>query len=169
MSVRGVPLMTPASEVLVGAVIAVGLVGILVPAVPGALLVLVAILVWASEVATLTSWLLFGAAAACIAVSQIVKFTLPGRRMVDAGVPRASLLVGALAGIVGFFVIPVAGLVLGFVLGVYAAERRRLGSRQSAGASTRTALGAVGLSILIELGGALLAAAVWLAGVLFLA
>lgn len=77
------------------------------------------------------------------------------------------MLAGALLGIVGFFVIPVAGLVIGFVAGVYAAERRRLGSRRSARSSTRSALRAVGLSILIELGGALLAAGVWLIGVLF--
>ena len=159
--------MPPAAEALIGAVILVGLVGILVPAVPGALVVLAAILVWASEVATSTSWVILGIAAVCITVSQIIKFTIPGRRMVGAGVPRSSLLAGALLGIVGFFVIPVAGLVIGFVGGVYAAERRRLGSRRSAWASTRSALRAVGLSILIELGGALLAAAVWLIGVLF--
>ncbi len=160
--------MPPAGEVLVGALIVVGLFGILIPAVPGALLVLAAIFVWASEVASATSWWVFGVAAGCIAVSQIIKFTIPGRRLVDAGVPRWSLLAGALLGIVGFFVIPVAGLIVGFVLGVYAAERRRLGSRQSARSATRAAVRAVGLSILIELGGALLAATAWLVGVLFL-
>ena len=159
--------MTPSAEVLVGLVIAIGLIGILLPAVPGALLVLAAILVWASEVATSTSWLIFGVATVCIAVSQVIKFTVPGRRMVDAGVPRRSLVAGALAGIVGFFVIPVAGLVIGFVVAVYAAERHRLGSRPAAWSSTRTALRAVGLSLLIELGGALVAATAWLLGVLF--
>lgn len=161
--------MPPLGEALIGAVIAVGLIGILVPAVPGALLVLAAILVWASEVATSTSWVILAVAAACITVSQVAKFTIPGRQMVGAGVPRSSLLAGALLGIVGFFVIPVAGLVIGFVAGVYAAERRRLGSRGSARSSTRSALRAVGLSMLIELGGALLAAGVWLIGVLFVA
>jgi uncharacterized protein len=158
---------TPSAEVLVGLVIAIGLIGILLPAVPGALLVLAAILVWASEVATSTSWLIFAVATASIAVSQVVKFTVPGRRMVDAGVPRSSLVAGALAGIVGFFVIPVAGLVIGFVVAVYAAERHRLGSRPAAWSSTRTAVRAVGLSLLIELGGALVAATAWLLGVLF--
>lgn len=160
--------MPTAAEVLIGALIAVGLAGILVPAVPGALLVLGAILLWASEVASAMGWWVFGVAAACIVVSQVIKFTIPGRHMVDAGVPRSSLFAGALLGIVGFFVIPVAGLVVGFVLGVYAAERRRLGSRRSARSATRAAIRAVGLSILIELGGALLAATAWLFGVLFL-
>ncbi len=66
---------------------------------------------------------------------------------------------------VGFFVIPVVGLFLGFVVGVYGAEEERLGP-QAAWPSTKLAVRAVGLSILIELAGALLAAATWLAAVL---
>lgn len=159
--------MTTAGLVLVAALILVGLVGILVPAVPGALVVVAAILIWASEEATASSWAIFAIAAAVVAISQIAKYTLPGRRMIDAGVPRSSLLAGATLGIVGFFVIPVIGLFLGFVLGVYAAERRRLNDGRLAASATRSALRAVGLSVLIELGGALTAAATWLFGVLF--
>jgi hypothetical protein len=50
------------------------------------------------------------------------------------------------------------------VLGVYAAEHRRVGARL-AWPSTRAALRAAGLSILIELLAGLLAAGVWVAGV----
>ena len=38
-------------------------------------------------------------------------------------------MIGGACGVVGFFVVPVVGLFLGFVLGVYVAERRRLGRR----------------------------------------
>jgi hypothetical protein len=76
-----------------------------------------------------------------------------------------TLAAGAALGIVGFFVIPVVGLVIGFVAGVYAAERHRLGAHPPAAASTAVAVRAVGLSIVIELVGALLAAAVWFVGV----
>lgn len=65
---------------------------------------------------------------------------------------------------VGFFVVPVVGLFLGFVVGVYAAEHRRLGARL-AWPSTRAALGAVGLALLIELAAAVVAASVWSVGV----
>jgi hypothetical protein len=67
-------------------------------------------------------------------------------------------------GVVGFFVIPVIGLVVGFVLGVYLAELRRVGVNQ-AWPATVHALKAVGLSILIELLATLCAAAAWVAGV----
>lgn len=150
---------------LVAVAIAIGVVGVLVPVVPGALLVVAAVLVWALEVGTTTAWIAFGLAAGLVAASQVAKYVVPGKRMRSGGVPRSSLLTGAVLGIVGFFVIPVIGLFIGFVLGVYAAERRRLSDRASARTSTRAALRAVGLSMLIELVGVLLAAAVWIAAV----
>jgi hypothetical protein len=92
-----------------------------------------------------------------------VKYALPGRGLRTAGVPSRTLIAGGLLGIVGFFVIPVVGLVVGFVLGVYLSELQRVGL-DSAWASTRAALKAAGLSLLIELGAGLLAAATWLVG-----
>lgn len=149
-----------------GVAIAAGLVGIAVPLIPGAWLVLAAVLAWALELQSGLGWAVLAIAATAIAVTQVVRFTTPERRMRAAGVPRRSLVYGGLLGIVGFFVIPVAGLVIGFVLGIYLAERRRLGSRSSARASTGAAVRAVGLSILIELAGGLIAASAWLVAAL---
>lgn len=159
--------MTTAGTVLIGIVIAVGMVGIAMPAVPGVWLVLGAVLLWTAEVGTAFSWTVFGVAAAAVAVSQVAKYTVPSRRLVSAGVPRSSMLAGAALAVAGFFVVPVVGLFLGFVLGVYLAERRRLGDRRSAAAATRSALRAVCLSVGIELCGAVTAAVAWLVGVLF--
>jgi hypothetical protein len=72
---------------------------------------------------------------------------------------------GGVLGIIGFFVVPVIGLFLGFVLGVYVAERQRVGS-ELAWPTTRAALKAVGVSILIELAAGLLATTAWVVGVL---
>ena len=66
--------------------------------------------------------------------------------------------------IVGFFVIPVIGMFIGFVVGVYAAERARVGAA-GAWPSTKAALRAVGVSILVELVAAFLAVATWVVGV----
>lgn len=158
--------MTSTELFVVGLVILVGLVGIVLPVLPGAVLVLGAILYWAIAVHTATAWTAFALAALVILVSQVAKYVLPGRRLAASGVPRSALVVGALAGIVGFFVVPVVGLFLGFVLGVYAAEYRRLGSHASAWPSTKVALRAVGLSFAIEMLGALIAAGGWLITVL---
>jgi len=153
-------------EVLVGLAIAVGLLGVLVPVLPGPVLVLGAIAVWAFVEGSTVGWLTLAAAAVFVLASQVVKYAVPGRRLVDAGVPSSTLLTGAALGFVGFFVVPVVGLFLGFVLGVYAAEYRRLGDRAAAWPSTKHALKAAGLSVLIELAGVLLAALTWLGVVL---
>ena len=94
----------------------------------------------------------------------MAKYLLPGRRLREAGVPYRTLALGGVLGAIGFFVIPVVGLFLGFVLGVYLGELGRFGDRAQAWPATKQALGAVGWSILIELATGLLAAAVWIGG-----
>ncbi|MGW0043035.1 DUF456 domain-containing protein [Rhodococcus sp. NPDC003348] len=158
--------MSVGGEILVGLAIVVGLVGIVLPILPGALLVLGAIAVWAIAVGTATGWIVFCVAALLLVVSGVVKYTWPGRRMRDAGVPNRSLVIGALVGIVGFFVVPVIGLLLGFLLGTYLSEAQRHRTHADAWRSTVHATKAVGLSILVELLGALLAAGVWLGAVI---
>lgn len=103
-------------------------------------------------------------ATALIAAGQIVKYTIPGRRLRTDGVPNRSLVVGGLVAIVGFFVVPVVGVFIGFVLGIYASEAQRVGARM-AWPSTQAALRAVGVSMLLELTSALMAAVVWIIGV----
>jgi uncharacterized protein YqgC (DUF456 family) len=109
----------------------------------------------------------FAITAALIGASQVVKYVVPERRLREAGVPRRSMLVGVLLGIVGFFVIPVVGMFVGFPIGVYLSELQRLRAHATAWTSTKHALRETGVSILIELIGTSLAAAVWLAAVLF--
>jgi uncharacterized protein YqgC (DUF456 family) len=151
------------TEVLVGIAILVGLVGIIVPVLPGSLLVLGAILVWAAEVGTPGAWVVLAVAATFVVTGNIVKYTIPGRRLKADGVPHSTLWLGAVGAVVGFFVIPVVGLFIGFVAGVYVAERRRVGAER-AWPATKGALRAVGVSILIELAAATLAAATWVVG-----
>jgi len=151
-------------ELLVALAIAVGLAGILVPVLPGSVLILGGVLVWAIDLGTATAWVVFAVVAAVLVVGGIVKYLVPNRRLKSVGVPSSTQWIGAAVGIVGFFVVPVVGLFLGFVLGVYAAERHRVGS--DAWPSTKAALRAVGLSIVIELVAGLTATTVWVGGVL---
>ena len=152
-------------ELLVGLVIAVGLVVVVVPVVPGALLVWAAILGWGIGVGTMTGWAVVVVATAVIMCGQVVKYTVPGKRLKTQGVPNRSLVIGGLVAIVGFFVIPVVGLVLGFVVGTYVSEFQRVGPR-SAWPSTKAALRAVGVSMLLELASVLLATTAWIVGVI---
>lgn len=154
--------MSDLGTLVVGVAIAAGIVGVVVPVLPGALLVWAAIAVWALAVGSTTAWALLAVATVLIAGAQVVKLLVPGRRLRNAGVARRSILAGIALGGVGFFLIPIVGFFVGFPLGIYVEERRRLGPHAPAWASTREALRAIGLSILIELSATVLAAGAWL-------
>jgi uncharacterized protein YqgC (DUF456 family) len=154
-----------AGVVLVALVILVGLLGIVVPLLPGTLLVFGAITVWAAVEHSVTSWVTLGVVAALLAVSTLIKYLWPARRMRAADVSTWSLLAGAVLGIIGFFVIPVLGLVIGFVLGIYLAELAKRRDQRVAWTSTKHALKGVALSVGVELCGALLATSAWAVGV----
>ena len=116
-------------EYAVALAIAIGVVGVIVPLLPGSLLVLGAILVWAWDIGSPTGWAVLAVATLVIALGSVVKYVVPGRRLKDNGIPNSTLFLGGALGVVGFFVIPVVGLLIGFVLGVYLAELRRVGGQ----------------------------------------
>ncbi len=145
-----------------GVLVVVGLFGILVPVLPGTVLVGVGILVWAVAESTGEAWATFAVAALCLALGTVVRYAVPGRRL-KAAVPTRTLVVGGVAAVIGFFVIPVVGALVGFPVGIYLAERVRVG-HAGAWPSTRAALRALAHSMLIELLAALAATAVWLTG-----
>lgn len=158
--------MNGVETLLVAVVIAVGLVGILVPLIPGSILIFGAIAVWAYVEGTTVAWVTLGVATLILAAALLVKYLWPMKRMRRADVRTFSLVTGAVLGVVGFFVIPVVGLVVGFVLGVFLAELTLRGNSRLAWASTVHAIKGVALSVGVELAGALVATMVWVVGVL---
>lgn len=151
-------------EVVVALVIALGLGFVVLPVLPGSLIVGLAILGWGLHVSTATGWTVVAVAVTLLATGQVTQFLVPARRLRAAGVPGRTLVAGAVLGVVGFFVVPVVGLFLGFLAGVYLVEVGRLG-RERAWPATKHAVRAVGLSILIELTACLLATVAWVVGV----
>ena len=151
---------------LVALGIAIGMVGIVVPMVPGTGLVVLSIGAWALFESTTKAWVVLGIVVALAAATIVVKYVWPAARMREAGVPTLSLVLGGIAAIIGFFVIPVVGLVIGFVLGIYLAEFTRRRSQGQAWAATVTAVKAVATSIGIEMVGAMVSAGIWLGAVL---
>ena len=157
--------MSTGGLIMVAAAIAIGLVGILIPLLPGTLLVWAAIAVWAFVVGTTAAWVVLAVVTAILGAGILVKYLWPARRMKAADVSGRTLAAGAVLGVIGFFVIPVAGLLIGFVLGVYLAEFAQRRDQRRAWASTKHAVKGVALSVGVELGAALLATAAWIVGV----
>ena len=156
-------------DLLVVAAVVVAAAGIILPVLPGTVLAVGAFLVWAVVTGGSTAWGAFAVMAVIIGVGQVLKYLLPHKSLTAAGVPGRSILIGGLAAIVGFFVIPVVGLVVGFIGGLYLAEQVRLRDWPRAKESTWVAMKATGFSILIELGALLFAATVWAGALVLLA
>jgi uncharacterized protein YqgC (DUF456 family) len=151
-------------EVAVGLVVLVGLVGVVVQVLPGLFLVAAAVIVWGLVTGGAVGWTVVAVAVLATAVAFVGQYLLAGRHLKKAGVPFATMAVGGLLGIVGFFVIPFVGLLLGFVLGVFLAEWLRARDHRTAWRSTLAALQATGLTILVELAGSLVSTTAWIVG-----
>ena len=156
-----------AGELLIAIVMLVGIVGVVVPVLPGLVLVWAAGLVWV--------WLDGGGPGRIVvgvlltlllAVGTVVKYALPARSATGAGAPRTTLLVGVAGAVLGLFLIPVVGVVVGGVGAVFVAELARLQDARTAWRSTWAVLRAVGIGILVELTAAVLMFGTWTAGVL---
>ena len=151
--------------VLVALGMAVGIAGVVVPVIPGLLLIGGSALVWALLTdAGPEAWLVFTLVLAVVVAGTVLKYVVPARSLAGAGAPRSTLLLGVVGAVVGFFAIPVVGLLVGFVLGVFLAELQRLQDRRPAWASTWVTLKGIGLGMLLELVAGLLAVMVWGAG-----
>ncbi len=146
--------------------IAVGILGVVVPVVPGLLVAVVGVLIWALDEGSTTGWVVLAVSVVLYLAGVVLKLLIPGRRMRRQGVGNTTILVAVVLGIVGLFVIPVVGGPLGFVLGIYLVEYSRSRDRLQAWSGTKTALAAVLTSMGIELGAGLLIATTWVVGVL---
>ncbi len=147
-------------------IIIIGIVGIVVPVIPGLFVVLCGVLLWAWETGTTTSWIVFGVVTLLFAAGLAGQYLLPGKRLKAEGVSTSGLVFAAICGLVGMFVVPIVGFFLGFVLGLFllAYLPRREGAL--AWRRTKAALRAILTSIGIELIAAVLMALTWVIGVI---
>jgi len=145
-----------------------GIVGVVIPVLPGLLLCWGSVLVWALfSGAGSGGWIVLGLATVWTVLGLVVKYAWPGRRLAAAGIPTLTLVAGVVGALLGLVFVPVVGLPLGFVGGVWAAEWARFGDAGAAWPSTRQTLLGAGLSILVELAAAALVLGTYLLGLAF--
>ncbi len=156
-----------AIAVISALIMTVGIIGIVVPVLPGLLLVWAGVFLWAMNETSTAGWSVLGAATVLAAAGLVLQFLIPGQRMRCAGVATTTLIVGVVVAIVLGIVIPVVGALVGFPLGIYAVQRIRRHNHRKAWESTVHALKAVGLNILIELSTALIISAMWVAALIW--
>jgi uncharacterized protein YqgC (DUF456 family) len=165
VSQPGRSVISPGELLLVALVMAVGLVGVVLPFLPGLILVWAAGLWWAvADGGGPGRWTVFAVMTALLVAGTAAKYVLPARAGAAAGAPWTTLAAGAAGAVAGFFLVPVVGLIVGGVAGVYLAEFARLRDWNRAAAATRAALVAFGIGMLLELAAGVAMALTWLGG-----
>lgn len=153
-------------ELLVALVMLTGLLGVLLPVLPGLLLIWATTVFWAwADGGGVTRWTVVVLVTGLLVLGTVAKYALPARRATGTGAPRTTLALGLAGAVVGFFVIPVVGLVVGGLGALYLAELARLSDAGAAWRSTRHVLVGIGLGMLVELAAGLAMVALWVAGV----
>ncbi len=120
---------------LVGLAVAIGLIGTLLPILPGL------VLIWAATIAYglaegfgVIGWVAVILITGMLIGGEVAGFRMPQKAAAAGGIGWTGQAFAVGLAIAGFFVIPVVGLPLGFVAGVYLAARRR--NRETAWSTT---------------------------------
>lgn len=150
---------------LFGLALVIGLVGVLVPVVPGLLVIAVTTVAWAWWDGG-SAWVIASVMLVVLAAGTAAKYVLPSRSLRQAGAPRSTLVLAAVLAVIGFFVVPVIGFLLGGILGVWVGELRRLHDSGAAWTSTWVTLKAIGVGVLLEITAGVVAIAIWVVSVL---
>lgn len=145
--------------------IVIGLIGTVVPMLPGTLLIWLTILVYAILTGfTSVTPLSFAVLTVIALVTGTADFwmSLLGAR--TGGASKRAILFGLVGAIVGTFVIPLFGTIIGYGLGVLLGEYQKRGDWQAALRAGLSGLAGWGIATIVQLAGGLLMFAifVWL-------
>lgn len=148
--------------VVVGVVIAVGIVGTIAPVVPGLWLIWAACLAYGLITGFGTVGMIaIGVVTVIAAGATAAGFVLPQRGAAGAGVSPLGQVLALILAVVGFFVVPVVGTPIGFAVGILIAalvQSKRLGP---AWRMTQSTLTSMLLASGVQLAGGLAMALVW--------
>jgi hypothetical protein len=154
------------AEVLVALVMLVGLVGAVVPVLPGLPVIWLAGLVWVlADGGGGLRWGTLAVMTLLMGVGLLAGYLLPGRAAASQGSPPWVLLVAVVSAIVGFFLVPLVGFLLGFVAGLMAAELARVRDAGRAWRATLAAVKGYGIGVAVSVVAGTAMIAVWAAGV----
>lgn len=159
--------MTPLVLAVAVVVVLVGLAGVVIPVLPGL------VLVWLATAGTVllqgadaTGWSIAAVLTLLLVAGTAATWWLPARTGLRGGAAPRSFLLAGVGAVVGFVVVPVVGFLLGALAGLAVGEWSRQGSWDAALATTRQVLRAYGIGVLVELGAGLTMVAVWVVALL---
>jgi uncharacterized protein YqgC (DUF456 family) len=149
-------------DVVVGLAMVVGLVGTLVPLLPGLPIIIAAAFAWViADGADPGQWTVFAVVCVIAVAGMIIGSLLPARRASTAGAPRWVLGVGVVGAVVGALVIPFVGALIGWPVGVFVAEWLRTSDASRAWASMRATAVGVLQGATVQFGAGLVGVGIW--------
>lgn len=152
--------MVVVATVVAGLIIAIGVMGTVLPILPGILLSFSGVFLYG----VLTGWdalaITVTGVAAVVAVAGVVLGVRIPARTTGAVAGRNSLRAGMIGGVIGFFAIPVIGLVLGWLAGVFVSEARATDAR-AARKATYAVIRSFGVTVIVQFGLAMTMALLW--------
>jgi uncharacterized protein YqgC (DUF456 family) len=108
-------------------------------------------IVWAIVLGGPEVWIAFALIVLFSAAGMTCTYVFTGRKLKQNEVPTWPIVVGVVAGVIGIFVIPFAGLFVGFLAGLFGAEWYRLKDPNQALSSSWVAIKALGIGMALEL------------------
>lgn len=149
---------------IVFVVMLIGVVGTVVPGVPGLPMVWAAALGYGIiEGFGVSGTICFTIITLLTIAGVLAAYIVPPKKASNAGASMGSIAIGVALAIVGFFMLPPLGFVIGGVAGIYLGERMRQADHDTAYRATVATLIGFGIGFLIELVASVMCIAVWLA------
>ena len=130
---------------------AIGVLGVIVPVLPGTLLVGLGLAVWSLGHRGPIDWTLLAIGLVVLAAGSLAGALLTKNQLARRDIPRWPVLTGLVTGMAGMVLLPGPGLFIGFAAGLFLAELTRVRNARAALSTSWVALRAVGLGMLIEL------------------
>lgn len=152
------------ATIVTSVLIIIGCLGIIIPVLPGSITALIGLIVWAVVLQSVAGWVVLALGGTLLIAGMSASLVLTGSRLKRRAIPNRTLLFGVVGAVIGMFVIPVLGLVIGFIVGLLATETVRNRDLRTALGTSWVALKAAGIGIIVELSCALLAASVFIIG-----
>ncbi len=150
-----------------GITMLLGVVGTIAPFMPGLSLIAVAAIVYAIFTG-LSGWAIvfLGIILTLCIVATVVSVMSPTKRAQVSGANGMSVFLGFALALFGFFAIPVIGLILGGIAGIYLGEVMQGKPHQQAMTATNATLRGFGVAFLVHFGAAIASFGTWVAWVL---
>ncbi|MEM8922972.1 MAG: DUF456 domain-containing protein [Actinomycetota bacterium] len=146
----------------IAAVMVAGLLGTVVPVIPGLVVIWAGSIVYGMVVGFGTvGWFTVGVLTVLLATSFALSVLVPRTMAEGEGVSRWSQLLAVVCAVVGFFLIPVVGVIIGALVGLFVGEFARHREAGAAWGATVAVAKGFGISTLIDIGLGLTMVAVW--------